>query len=145
MLNSIVYYILHIMSKFGEIIKQRRLELGGRENSLRRVAEEVSLEPSYLSKIERGLAAPPGEEAIQRIAKRLGLDPDIALAAAGKISSDLHQAITERPEIFGSFLRSVMEQPDAELLKIIERMKQLEEENEKFVDQLDTDSRPKKS
>jgi len=132
------------MSEFGTIIKQRRLQLGGKENSLRRVAEDVSLEPSYLSKIERGLTAPPGEEAIQRIAKRLGLDADIALAAAGKISSDLHHAITERPQIFGFLLRSIMEQPDAELLGIIERMKQFETENEKFVDQLDTDSQPKK-
>ena len=123
MLNGSVYYILHIMDDFGSYIKQRRLELGGRDNSLRRVAEDVSLEPSYLSKIERGLAPPPGEEAITRIAQRLGLNPDVTLAMAGKISSELHAAIVRRPELFARLIRTITEQPDDAIIKIVEEIR----------------------
>lgn len=111
------------MQDFGSYIKQKRLELGGKNNSLRRVAEDVSLEPSYLSKIERGVAQPPGEEAITRIATRLELDPDITLAMAGKISSELHAAIVRRPELFARLIRTVNKQPDDGIIKIVEEIR----------------------
>jgi len=123
LLKSSVYYILHIMTKFGPYIKQKREQLGGKSNSLRKVAEDVNIEPSYLSKIERGLVAPPGEEAITRIAHRLNLDKDITLAVAGKISSDLHEAITRRPELFARLIRAVVNQPEDKMVKIVEEIK----------------------
>lgn len=120
---SSVYYILHIMTKFGPYIKQRRVELGGKSNSLRKVAEDVNLEPSYLSKIERGLVPPPGEEAIIRIANRLNLDTDITLAMAGKISSDLHEAITRRPELFARLIRAAIQQPEDTIMTFVKEIK----------------------
>ena len=111
------------MTSFGSYIKQKRLELGGKNNTLRRVAEDVSLEPSYLSKIERGLAPPPGEEAITRIAQRLSLNPDVTLAMAGKISSELHAAIVRRPELFARLIRTITEQPDDAIIRIVEEIR----------------------
>ena len=52
--------------------------------SLRQVAERVGIEPSYLSKIERGEEPPPGEQTIRRLAEELGENPDALLALAGK-------------------------------------------------------------
>ena len=111
------------MTKFGPYIKQRRVELGGKSNSLRKVAEDVNLEPSYLSKIERGLVPPPGEEAIIRIANRLNLDTDITLAMAGKISSDLHEAITRRPELFARLIRAAIQQPEDTIMTFVKEIK----------------------
>jgi len=75
--------------------------------SLRRVAGRVGIEPSYLSKIERGEQPPPGEETIRRIAQELGEDPDILLALAGKVSTDLLEIIRARPALMAELLRAV--------------------------------------
>jgi HTH-type transcriptional regulator, competence development regulator len=49
------------MSDFGDYIRQRREELRetDRGYSVRQVAARVEVEPSYLSKIERGEQPPP--------------------------------------------------------------------------------------
>src|SRR5262249_6357781 len=79
--------------------------------SVRQLAGRVGIEPSYLSKIERGKQPPPGEETIRRIAVELGEDPDVLLALAGRVSSDLTQIIRERPALVGELLRSIRRAP----------------------------------
>ena len=66
--------------------------------SIRKVAGRVGIEPSYLSKIERGEQAPPSEKTITSLAEELALDRDVLLARADKISSDLKEAIIKKPE-----------------------------------------------
>src|SRR5436309_11587181 len=98
---------------FGKFLRERRM-IKAAENrtfSVRQVAGRVGIEPSYLSKIERGEESPPGEETIRRIATELGEDPDILLALAGKVSSDLLQIIRDRPTHVGELLRSIRRVP----------------------------------
>ena len=81
---------------FGTYIREARLRLqeeDRRTYSLRQVAERVGIEPSYLSKIERGIFPPPSEETIVLIAQELHEDKDVLLAMAGKLSSDLKAII----------------------------------------------------
>ena len=111
--------------KFGQYIREAREALqkddvkgSNRYYSLRSVATRVNLEPSYLSKIERDVFPPPSEEAIVRIAKDLKLDPDVLLAMAGKLSSDLQQIIMQRPQLFGQLLRELKSHPDHAILRI---------------------------
>ena len=94
---------------FGEFVRERRLEkaAGDASFSLRQLADRVGLEPSYLSKIERGEQPPPGEEMIRRLAVELGEDTDTLLALAGKVSGDLLAIIRERPTVVAELLRSV--------------------------------------
>ena len=75
--------------------------------SLRHVAGRVGIEPSYLSKIERGEEPPPGEGTIRRLAEELGENPDALLALAGKVSSDLLEIIRERPTVVAELLRAM--------------------------------------
>jgi HTH-type transcriptional regulator, competence development regulator len=97
-----VKYYLHISatkkltpssrSSFAALLRKRRAELASadpRSYSLRQVAYRVGVEPSYLSKIERGLEPPPGETTAIALARELQLDPDLLLAMAGKVSSEL--------------------------------------------------------
>ena len=53
---------------FGETLRARRLAQVETDPafSLRQVAGRVGIEPSYLSKIERGEEPPPGEQTIRR-------------------------------------------------------------------------------
>src|SRR4030095_15761572 len=98
---------------FGKFLRERRMTRAAenRAFSVRQLAERVGIEPSYLSKIERGEQPPPGEETIRRIATELGENPDVLLALAGKVSSDLVQIIRERPTLVGELLRSIRRAP----------------------------------
>jgi len=98
---------------FGKFLRARRMTRAAenRAFSVRQLAHRVGIEPSYLSKIERGEQPPPGEETIYRIAKELGEDPDALLALAGKVSSDLTKIIRERPTLVGELLRSIRRVP----------------------------------
>jgi HTH-type transcriptional regulator, competence development regulator len=98
---------------FGKFLRERRMTRAAENRgfSVRQLAGRVGIEPSYLSKIERGEQPPPGEQTIRRIAKELGDDPDVLLALAGKVSSDLVEIIRERPSVVGELLRSIRRAP----------------------------------
>ncbi|MDG4650165.1 helix-turn-helix transcriptional regulator [Roseibacterium sp. SDUM158017] len=87
--------------------------------SLRKVAMRCGVTPAYLSRVERGDVAPPGEETLIRLAADLGEDPDVLLALAGKISSDLRAAILARPRLFAELIRSLKTMPDNAVLRIV--------------------------
>ena len=98
---------------FGELLRERRLAKAESDPafSLRQLADRVGIEPSYLSKIERGEQPPPGEQNIRRLAEELGENPDALLALAGKVSSDLLEIIRERPTVVAELLRAVRAMP----------------------------------
>jgi HTH-type transcriptional regulator, competence development regulator len=91
--------------------------------SLRQVAQRIGVEPAYLSKIERGLVAPPSEATIIRLATDLGEDPDVLLALAGKVGSDLQAIILRRPKQFAELIRQLKNAPDHALLKVVREVR----------------------
>lgn len=102
---------------FGQYVRRRRLELqeNSRDYSLRKVAQAMEVEPSFLSKVERGVAPPPSEAKVKALAKVLEVDTDFLLALAGKISTDLHLAIRKRPQAFAQLIRSLKNAPEEDL------------------------------
>jgi len=106
---------------FGPYIRQKRLTLLREDPgySLRRIAMAVGLEPSFLSKIERGIAPPPSEAKIKALAAALGEDADLMLAMAGKISADLHDEIRKRPQLFAELIRELKSAPDKAVSGIV--------------------------
>src|ERR1043165_390259 len=113
------------MSTFGEYVRERRLQL--QENdpqfSLRKVAAAIDVEPSYLSKIERGEQPPPGEKTIIALAKELGEDPDVLLALAGKVSEELQAIIRKRPHLFAQLIRELKDMPDHAVLRLVREVR----------------------
>ena len=107
-----MYYVVHMT--FGEFIRTTREKRfkADRSYSVRQVAQRIGVEPSYLSKIERDLVAPPSEATIGRLAEELGEDADLLLAMAGKVSSDLRYIILQRPQLFAELLRQLRDVPD---------------------------------
>ncbi len=105
---------------FGEFLRERRLEKASSDGafSLRQLAGRIGVEPSYLSKIERGDQPPPGEETIRRIARELGENPDMLLALGGKVSGDLLEIIRERPTVLAKLLRDVRTVPTERVSEI---------------------------
>ena len=109
------------MNDFGTTTRQirERLREDDRRFSLRQVAQRVGVEPAYLSKIERGAVAPPSEATTVRIARELGQDPDVFLAMAGKVSSDLQEIIRKRPKLFAELIRQLREAPDEAIFRVV--------------------------
>ena len=112
-------------NEFGGFIRERREALRAQDPSfsLRKLAGRVGVEPSYLSKIERGMEPSPSEEKIRRLAKELNEDVDVLLALAGKVSSDLQQAIRRRPELFATLIRELADLPDHAVLRIVREVR----------------------
>ena len=110
---------------FGEYIRKKREALQSTDPdwSLRKTAMRVGIEPSYLSKIERGELPPPGEDCVVRLAKDLDLHPDVMLAMAGKVSSDLLEVIRRRPELFSQLLRELKNVPDDAVLRLVREIR----------------------
>lgn len=122
-----VYYIVHSMNDnaFGTHIRQRRAALRAEDRafSLRGVAGAIGVEPSYLSKVERGLQAPPSEAKVRALAEVLGDDPDVLLALAGKVSSDLLRVIRRRPQLFSQLIRQLDQLPDHAVLRVVREVR----------------------
>ncbi len=113
------------VTSFGKYVRQQRLARLSEDSSysLRRVALSCGLEPSFLSKIERSVVAPPSELKIKALADVLGEDADVLLALAGKISSDLQEAIRMRPKLFGELIRLLRSAPDTGISGMVKEAK----------------------
>lgn len=114
------------MTHFGTYIRTAReaqQEKDKRRFSLRQVASRASIEPAYLSKIERNEAAPPSEATICRLAEELGEDKDVLLALAGKVSMELQDIILKRPALFANLLRELKNAPDDAILHLVREVR----------------------
>jgi len=110
---------------FGAYIRGRR-ETRRKEDprfSVRQVAARIGVEPSYLSKVERGEEAPPSEPRIRALAADLGEDADVLLALAGKVSEDLQAIIRRRPALMAEMIRELKRLPDHAVLRIVREVR----------------------
>jgi transcriptional regulator with XRE-family HTH domain len=94
--------------EFGKFIEGKRLEKG---ITLRQMAVDISITPSYLSDIEKGRRYAPDKEKLEEIANKLGLNEDeknkmFDLAGKTKeaIPPDLPEYIMEK-DLAVAFLR----------------------------------------
>jgi len=106
---------------FGEHVRFLRMRLAGDDSSfsLRKLASRCEVTPAYLSRVERGEVAPPGEETQIKLANELGEDPDVMLAMGGKISSDLRSIILARPKLVAELIRAIKSMPDHAVLRVV--------------------------
>lgn len=89
---------------FGSRIRELRKEKG---ISLRDFADMVGIDFTYLSKIENGKVDPPSEEKIKIMASQLGVEAEVLLGLAGKISSEqIRKAVESNPDV-GVLLRKL--------------------------------------
>ena len=110
---------------FGAFIRRRREERRqtDRDFSVRKLAGRLGIEPSYLSKIERDEVPPPSEEVIGKLAAELDEDRDVLLALAGKVSTDLREAIVKRPRLIADLIRETRHLPDHAVLRLVREVR----------------------
>jgi transcriptional regulator with XRE-family HTH domain len=110
---------------FGNYVRGRRQQLHQEDPafSLRRLAGRIGVEPSYLSKVERGETPPPSEGTILRLARELKEDGDVLLALAGKVSQELQTVIRKRPRLFAELIRELKDQPDHAVVRLVREVR----------------------
>ncbi len=110
---------------FGDFIRQKRLEIQKEDSSysLRQLAVRIGVEPSFLSKVERGAELYLSEEKIAVLARELDEDKDVLLALNGKISSDVREIIRKRPQLFAQVIRELKNMPDHAVLRVVREVR----------------------
>lgn len=118
--------MLHTMKNiFGDYIRNKReaLKKNDKSYSVRQVAARIKIEPSYLSKIERGEQTHLSEEKIVALANDLNENPDVLLALSGKVSKDIQEIIRKRPTLFAQLIRDIKDLPDHAVLRIVREVR----------------------
>ncbi len=110
---------------FGPHVRARReaLAVSDPRWSVRQVAARIGVQPSYLSKVERGEQPPPSEATIVALANELGDDPDVLLALAGRVSRELQAVIVRRPQLFAQLIRELERMPDHAVLRLVREVR----------------------
>lgn len=65
----------------------------------------------------------PSEATTLQLAAELGEDPDVFLAMAGKVSSDLQEIIRRRPRLFAELIRELRNAPDGAILRVVREVR----------------------
>ncbi len=119
------YTVLDMKKEFGAYLRKVREELRQKDKrySVRQVAGRIGIEPSYLSKVERGENVSLSEEKTILLAQDLGKDPDVLLALGGRVSSELQAVIRKRPVLFASLIRQLKDLPDHAVLRIVREVR----------------------
>ncbi len=89
------------MDDFGRILRELRNKGG---LGIKRLAPELGITYSYLSKLENNEIA-PSKELVGKVATYFGYDQDLLLISAGKIPPEVLGILQEHPEEALGFLR----------------------------------------
>jgi HTH-type transcriptional regulator, competence development regulator len=111
------------LGRYLRACREAKQQREGKQFSLRQLAQRIGIEPSYLSKIERGLEPRPSEETTRALALALGEDPDALLAMAGKVSQDLQDIIRKRPLLFAQLIREMKNMPEHAVLRLVREVR----------------------
>ncbi len=111
------------MTAFSDHIRKLRemKQVSDSSYSLRKVAGRIGVEPSYLSKVERG-DVPPSEKLVASLASELGEDADILALLAGKIPAGFIELVQKHPHVFIDFFRQVKSRPNA-ILRVVREVR----------------------
>lgn len=122
---TVIYTVLVMHKEFGAYLRKARetLRRQDKKYSVRQVAGRIGIEPSYLSKVERGENVSLSEAKIVLLAEDLGEDPDFLLALSGRVSSDLQEVIRKRPVLFAQLIRQLKDLPSHAVVRIVREVR----------------------
>ena len=109
----------------GETIREARMP----RYKLREFARLIEVSPTHLSDVENDRRA-PSELLLSRIAKRLNLDLDMLMAAAGRMPEDTLRLLEKHPEAVSLF-RKIATLRREDLKKLEKKAEDLARKKEK--------------
>jgi transcriptional regulator with XRE-family HTH domain len=112
---------------FGERLRELRLQRGLNQ---RKLAEQVGVDFTYLSKIETGKMPPPSQETIVKLADKLDADLDELLVLADRVPDDVKDIVTKSRE-HPAFLREIRDLDESELGELRRRAREIKQRRHK--------------
>ena len=114
---------MHLATSFGAALRSMRQASGLTQREL---ASRADVDFSYISKLENDRIPPPAADTVVKLTEILGARPDTLLALAGKLPSEIHQAVGTSPAA-QEFLRTAeeMKLSDHEWRRIAATLKRL--------------------
>ncbi len=108
---------------FGQTLRNLRLQNGMTQREL---AKKISVDFSYISKLENNRMPPPAADTMVRICEVLEVPPDELLALTGKMPSDIKDVISGNPAAL-KFIRNAqnMRLTGAEWEELTKQLKKL--------------------
>ena len=106
---------------FGERVRELRKAKAMTQKEL---ADRVSIDFTYLSKLETGKADPPGEDVVRGLARALGADPEELVYLAGKVPKALRGVVASSsaiPVVFRALRDGTID--DEELKSLVEALR----------------------
>ncbi|MHB8322854.1 MAG: helix-turn-helix domain-containing protein [Candidatus Dormibacteria bacterium] len=103
---------------FGQTIRRLRIQRGLTQ---RKLAEELGIDFTYLSKVENNKGDPPAEDKVRRLAAILGCDEEDLLALAVKFPPELRTR-AEQDHRFARLLRRLPEASEGDLQDVYRRL-----------------------
>jgi len=88
--------------------------------TLRWLATQIDVSPSYLSRVERETVPPPSNEKIIELAEVLEINPDVLLSLAGRIREERRLLLTK---LFSALENGVDDRQVMDLFKEIRNEK----------------------
>jgi transcriptional regulator with XRE-family HTH domain len=79
---------------------------------MKELARRVEADPSFLSRVERGLVAAPAE-LVRRVASELGVEAEPLLVLAGHLPEDVRLLLAEHPQEVLDVLRAAFRRREA--------------------------------
>lgn len=112
----------------GDVLREARVAA---DVSLREMAKQLDLAPSYLSDIENDRRI-PAEDVLRKMAKHLGLEFADLMALAGRIGDDAERYLRRHPTA-GVLLRSISSGrlSDDQLKELVKQSEELAKRKEK--------------
>jgi transcriptional regulator with XRE-family HTH domain len=108
---------------FGQLLRELRRE---KEISQRELAKKVSVDFSYISKLENDRLPPPAADTIVKICEVLNVQPDKLLSITKKMPSGIKDLVSSNPKAI-EFLRNAgsMQLTEDEWDKMSKQLKHL--------------------
>lgn len=111
---------------FGKALRDLRMSSG---ISLRSLADQLGVSPTYLSQVEQCNVPSPTADRIQHMAKLLNTNPDPLLALAGRIPEELSELIHRHPIALPRLIRLVADWESEEIDSLVGRLEERQRTN----------------
>lgn len=112
---------------FGAYLREERIKAGW---TLRKLAEEIGVSPTYLSGIENNTLPPPTMERLDKISSTLGTPIDLLIEKADRWDDLAKQRVDDRPD-FVKLFRVVKDFTPDQIEQVTKAAEEMVNEGEK--------------
>lgn len=106
--------------RFGQMFQKL---IDEKDVSIRAVAKEFDMQPTYVMKIIQGKVS-PSEKFILKVSEMLDEHPEVLFSVAGRVTSRLASAIAKHPKALSDLIFQLENAPENAILRVIREVRE---------------------